>query len=130
MPPPNSVLSILLARNTKYPFRYDNLHLEVITNFNMSYLLTQSFFPSSWLDRNELGVRFFTIILTLLCLPLIFIPPCTCIYPFIAILLFFRTGEIPEDISRDMILSKLFSEMDYIAGNITDLSLYLPDALP
>lgn len=44
----------------------------------------------------NLFARLLAVVVLLVCSPLVLIPPCTCIYPVIAVLVFIRDGEIPE----------------------------------
>jgi len=70
----------------------------------------------------NIAIRLPVLIMGILCCPLIFIPPCTCIYPLLFLLVFFRTGEIPEDISK--VFSGNFTEDDFSSFNINDLSVF------
>lgn len=73
-------------------------------------------------------LRVLTCGLLIILLPTILIPPCTCIYPLLAVILLLRNGEIPEDMSDESdIVSFLFDTIGQLTNSTTDLSVYFPE---
>jgi len=68
----------------------------------------------------NIGARIIMVFFLLLACPIMLIPPCTCIYPIIALILFIRTGDMPTD-------SEMSKIAEYFSTNEGDFSSFFGD---
>lgn len=83
----------------------------------------------------NIGARIIMVAVLLLFCPIMLIPPCTCIYPIIALILFIRTGDMPTDSEMSKIaeyfstnegdFSSFFGDLSNLSSK--DLSLYMEE---